>query len=91
VNNPLELIPYSVIPKFSIASTSLRKSSIYKYASKYRPTVLVKTSELPESQYIFAVHPHSTVPTFVSIAMMTEVNFICSSTIKLANSHNLVD
>ena len=51
----------------------LRHSTLYKYAAKWRPTTLHKTVDLPPNQqYIFPVHPHSTLPTFVSISMMTE-------------------
>lgn len=46
---------------------------MYKTAARYRPTTLHKTAELPsEHQYIFGVHPHSTLPTFASISIMTE-------------------
>ena len=51
----------------------LRDSTLYRKAASYRPTRLHKTVDLPaDKTYIFGVYPHSTIPTFVSIGMMTE-------------------
>ncbi len=52
----------------------LRNSWLYRYSAKYFPVRLVRTAALPSSkQYIFGVHPHGIIPTYVSIAIMSQV------------------
>jgi hypothetical protein len=52
----------------------LRRSSLYKYTAEYFPLRLARTTPLDsQRKYIFGVHPHGVIPTFVTVSMMSQV------------------
>lgn len=51
----------------------LRRSALYKYTAEYFPIRLARSTPLDnQRQYIFGVHPHGIIPTFVTVSMMTQ-------------------
>jgi len=52
---------------------AMRQSSLYKYTAEYFPIRLARTTPLDnQRQYIFGMHPHGVIPTFVTVSMMTQ-------------------